>query len=91
MDREAISCARLGREQNYSAARVQGCPTVKFLFGVPLRQATGFVEGLVKFVDLDLFIVTVRPAVTPLQTMIKRHTLKPEQIKKKLFLPHGSC
>jgi hypothetical protein len=43
-----------GRRQAYSdAAMQQACLTIKVLFGLPLRQATGFVESLLELVGLD--------------------------------------
>ncbi|MFT5631085.1 MAG: hypothetical protein ACI9HB_002259 [Gammaproteobacteria bacterium] len=42
-----------GRQRRYSEAAIQACLTLKVLFGMPLRQATGFVESLLKLVDLD--------------------------------------
>ena len=53
MDWEATSSGRRGREQTYSAAAIQACLTLKVLFGLPLRQTTGFVESLLKLVGLD--------------------------------------
>ncbi len=32
---------------------MQACLTLKVLFGLPLRQTTGFVESLLKLVGLD--------------------------------------
>ena len=37
----------------YSDAAIQACLTVKVLFGLPLRQATGFVASLLKLAGLD--------------------------------------
>ena len=42
-----------GRQPRYSDAAIQACLTLKVLFGMPLRQTTGFVESLLKLVDLD--------------------------------------
>ena len=53
MDWEATSSGRRGRQQTYSAAAIQACLTRKGLFGLPLRQTTGFVESLLKLVGLD--------------------------------------
>ena len=41
-----------GRRQQFSDAAIQACLTLKVLFGVPLRQTTGFVESLLKLVGL---------------------------------------
>jgi hypothetical protein len=53
MDWEATSSGRRGHQQTYSAAAIQACLTLKVLFGLPLRQTTGFVESLLKLVGLD--------------------------------------
>ena len=42
-----------GRQQQFSDAAIQTCLTLKVLFGMPLRQTTGFVESLLKLVGLN--------------------------------------
>ena len=42
-----------GRQQSYSDAAIQACLTLKVLFGLPLRQATGFVQSLLQLIGLD--------------------------------------
>lgn len=42
-----------GRQQEFSDAAIQTCLTLKVLFGLPLRQATGFLESLLRLVGLD--------------------------------------
>jgi hypothetical protein len=44
---------RRGRQKIYSDAAIQACLTFKVLFGLPLRQTTGFVESLLKRAGLD--------------------------------------
>lgn len=44
---------RRGRQQSFSDAAIQSCLTLKVLFGLPLRQTTGFVESLLRLVGLD--------------------------------------
>jgi Transposase DDE domain len=50
---EAKPSGRRGRQQAYSDAAIQACLTLKVLFGLPLRQTTGFVESLLELVGLD--------------------------------------
>lgn len=50
---EADAFGRGGRQQTYSDATIQACLTLIVLFGLPLRQTTGFVESLLKLVGLD--------------------------------------
>lgn len=42
-----------GRQQKFSDTAIQACLTLKVLFGMPLRQTTGFVESLLRLVGLD--------------------------------------
>jgi len=42
-----------GRRHSFSDAAIQTCLTIKVLFGLPLRQTTGFVESLLQLVGLD--------------------------------------
>lgn len=42
-----------GRQHQFSDAAIQACLTLKVLFGMPLRQTTGFVESLLRLAGLD--------------------------------------
>ncbi len=42
-----------GRQPQCSDAAIQACLTMKVLFGMALRQTTGFVESLLRLVGLD--------------------------------------
>lgn len=42
-----------GRQQVYSDVAIQACLTLKVLFGLPLRQTTGFVESLLALSGLS--------------------------------------
>ena len=42
-----------GRRQRFSDAAIQICLTMKVLFGLPLRQTTGFVQSLLQLIGLD--------------------------------------
>ncbi len=44
---------RRGRQCKFSDAAIQTCLTMKVLFGMPLRQTTGFVQSLLQMVGLD--------------------------------------
>lgn len=44
---------RRGRQQQFSDAAIQTCLTMKVLFGMPLRQTTGFVESLLRLAGLN--------------------------------------
>ena len=50
---DAAPTGKRGRQQTYSDAAVQTCLTMKVLFGMALRQTTGFAESLLKLVGLD--------------------------------------
>ncbi len=43
-----------GRRQQLSDAAIQACLTQKVMFGMPLRQTTGFVESLLQLVESGL-------------------------------------
>ena len=49
----AAHSGKPGRQQAYSDATIQACLTIKVLFDLPLRQATGFVESLLKLIGLN--------------------------------------
>jgi hypothetical protein len=42
-----------GRQGEFSDAAIHACLTLKVLFGVPLRQTTGFVEGPLRLIGLN--------------------------------------
>ena len=50
---EATPTGKRGRQPVYSDAAVQTCLTMKVLFGLALRQTTGFVESLLRLIGLD--------------------------------------
>ena len=50
---EAAPTGKRGRQPEYSDAAIQTCLTMKVLFGMALRQTTGFVESLLRLIDLD--------------------------------------
>jgi len=41
------------RQQQFNDTAIQTCLTLKVLFGVPLRQTTGFVQSFLRLVSLD--------------------------------------
>jgi hypothetical protein len=51
-----------GRQPQYSDAAIQTCLTMKVLFGMALRQTTGFVESLLRLVGLDWTVPDFRTA-----------------------------
>lgn len=46
-------CGRPGRPAHFSASAIELCLTLKALFNLLLRQATGLVASLLKLADLD--------------------------------------
>ena len=46
-------CGRPGRPARFSDSTIELCLTLKALFNLPLRQATGLVASLLRLVDLD--------------------------------------
>ena len=53
MSWRAPPTGKRGRQPSFSDAAIQACLTMKVLFGMPLRQTTGFVQSLLKLVGLD--------------------------------------
>lgn len=53
MDWDGAPSGKRGRQQAYSDAAIQACLTIKVLFGLPLRQTTGFMESLLKLAGLN--------------------------------------
>jgi hypothetical protein len=49
----AVPSGKRGRQQTFSDAAIQACLTVKVLFGLPLRQTTGFMASLLELAGLD--------------------------------------
>ena len=49
----AAPSGKRGGQTVYSDAAIQACLTIKVLFGLPLRQTTGFVASLLKLAGLD--------------------------------------
>ena len=54
---QAAPSGRRGAQPVYSDAAIQACLTVKALFGLPLRQTTGFMASLSKLVGLDWLVL----------------------------------
>ena len=50
---EAAPTGKRGRQPSYSDAAIQTSLTMKVLFGMALRQTTGFVESLLRLIGLD--------------------------------------
>jgi len=48
-----LPTGRRGRQCKFSDAAIQTCLTMKVLFGMPLRQTTGFVQSLLQMLGLD--------------------------------------
>jgi len=48
----ALPTGKRGRQPVYTDAAVQTCLTMKVLFGMALRQTTGFMESLLRLVGL---------------------------------------
>ena len=50
---EAAPTGKRGRQPTYCDGAIQTCLTMKVLFGMALRQTTGFVESLLRLIGLD--------------------------------------
>jgi hypothetical protein len=70
---EAQPSGKRGRQQTYSNVAIQACLTIKVLFGLPLRQTTGFVESLLALTGLEW-------AVPDFSTLCRRQKTLPVSI-----------
>jgi len=52
MEWSAPATGKRGRQREFSDAAIQVCLAMKVLFGMPLRQTTGFVESLLRLAGL---------------------------------------
>jgi len=52
MNWQAPATGRRGRQPTFSDAAIQFCFTIKCLFGLALRQATGMVESMLRLAGL---------------------------------------
>ena len=50
---DAAPTGKRGRQPDYSDAAIQTCLTMKVLFGMALRQTTGFVDSLLRLIGVD--------------------------------------
>ena len=66
MNWHAEPSGRRGGQTIYSDAAIQACLTIKVLFGLPLRQTTGFVASLLKLAGLDWPVWTGRSGLAGL-------------------------
>ncbi len=53
MSWDGTPTGKRGRQPAYSDGAIQTCLTMKVLFGMALRQTTGFVESLLRLIGLD--------------------------------------
>ena len=56
MSWEAAPTGKRGRQPDDSDAAIQTCLTMKVLFGMVLRQTTGFVESLLRLIGLNWLV-----------------------------------
>ena len=69
---EAAPTGKRGRQPDYSDAAIQTCLTMKVLFGMALRQTTGFVESLLRLIGLDW-------KVPDFSTLCRRQIVRPKR------------
>jgi len=53
MTRDDKPSGKRGRSRTFGDAAIQTCLTMKVLFGMALRQTTGFVESILRLTGLD--------------------------------------
>lgn len=82
MNWEAVPTGRRGRQQSFSDGAIQTCLSMKVLFGMALRQTTGFVESLLRLVGLDW-------TVPDFSTLSRRQ--KTLAVNTRIAGPRGRC
>jgi len=83
---QAAPSGRAGRPAVFSDAAIQFCLTLKCMFGLGLRQATGLAESLLKLAQLDWNVPDYQHPVTTPEDPERGHhsTLEP-----RWFVPAG--
>jgi hypothetical protein len=72
---QAVPSGRTGRPAVFSDAAIQFCLTLKCMFGLGLRQATGLAESLLKLAQFDWNVPdysTLHRACSELSPLIRR-------------------
>jgi len=100
---EAAPTGKRGRQPDYNgeedqktvrgtafpASAIQTCLTMKVLFGMALRQTTGFVESLLHLIDLDWAVPsTPASAMMPLRRAAQTQSYRPVKTQSRGSL-HG--
>ena len=104
---EAASTGKRGRQPDYSDAAIQTCLTMKVLFGMALRQTTGFIESLLHLIDLDWVVpnfstlsrrqktlkvnMPYRGSQGPLHLLIGKRSRPPLAVQLDGVKFHGRC
>ena len=63
MSWDSVPTGRRGRQRTYSDAAIRTFLSMKVLFGMALRQATGFMESLLRLVGLGWSVPFVGSSV----------------------------
>jgi hypothetical protein len=72
---EAAPTGKCGRQPDYSDAAIQTCLTMEVLFGMALRQTTGFVEGLLGLIGFDWTVPIFSTLSRRQKTLKVQHSL----------------
>jgi len=80
-----------GRQPIYSDAAIQTCLTMKVLFGMALRQTTGFVEGLLQLIGLDWTVPDFSTLCRRLRTLSVNIPHRGSQGPLHLLIPSKRC
>ncbi len=84
---EAKPTGKRGRQPTYSDAAIQTCLTMKVLFGMALRQTTGFVESLLQLSGLDWSVPDFSPVSLRQKTLAVNIPYRGSQGPLHLLIP----
>lgn len=73
----AASIGKPGRQPVFTDAAIQACPTLKALFGLPLRQTTELVARVLHLGELDWPGAGFQPSLPPSEDPDRPHSLPP--------------
>ena len=73
---EAAPSGRRGRQQAYSDAAIQACLPLKVLFGIPLRQTTGFYWEPPQARRIGLVCPRLQHSMSPSEGIVRRDPIQ---------------
>ena len=88
---EAAPSGRRGRQQSLSDASIQACLSMKALFGMALRQTTGFVESRLRLIGLNWTVPDFSTLSRRQKTLKVNIPYRGSKGLLHLLIPSGCC